>query len=110
MANRRRFTVDFKTRVALEPFCRGKTIRGIAAKHKMHPNQVSTWNRRAIDSQIARAAATVFTLALCAIVAVGVGTAHAVSETPLFIPCDDAPAEPVLKIPEPFDKFAGIAC
>ena len=110
MVKRRRFTVDFRAWVALEAFCGDKTVQEIAAKLKMHPNQVSTWKRQAIDFQIARAAVTFFALALYAIVAVGVGTAHADSETPLFIPCDDAPAEAVLKIPEPFDKFAGISC
>ena len=63
MTTRRRFTADFKAKVALETL-RGdrtvqgeeelKTIRGIvfptnAAKHRVHPSQVSTWKRQAID-------------------------------------------------------------
>ena len=46
MAKRRKFTDQFKAMDAL----RGdKTIQEIAAKHQLHPNQVSTWKRQAID-------------------------------------------------------------
>ena len=39
-----------KARVALTEALRGdKTIQEIATKHKVHPNQVSTWKRQAID-------------------------------------------------------------
>ena len=49
MTARRRFTAEFKARVALEALRGDKTVQEIAAKHKVHPNQVSTWKRRAID-------------------------------------------------------------
>ena len=49
MTKRRRFSADFKARVALEALRGDKTIQEIAAKHKVHPNQVSTWKRRAVD-------------------------------------------------------------
>ena len=49
MTTRRRFTGDFKARVALEALRGDKTVQEIAAKHKVHPNQVSTWKRQAID-------------------------------------------------------------
>ena len=49
MVTRRRFTADFKARVALEALRGDKTIQEIATKHKVHPNQVSTWKRQAID-------------------------------------------------------------
>ncbi len=49
MAKRRRFTADFKARVALEALRGDKTIQEIAAKHKVHPNQVGTWKRQAVD-------------------------------------------------------------
>ena len=39
MTNRRRFTAEFKARVALEALRGDKTIQQIAAKHKVHPNQ-----------------------------------------------------------------------
>ena len=49
MTTRRRFTADFKAKVALEALRGDRTIQEIAAKHKVHPNQVSTWKRRAMD-------------------------------------------------------------
>ncbi len=49
MTTRRRFTADFKARVALDALRGDKTIQEIATKHKVHPNQVSTWKRRAVD-------------------------------------------------------------
>ena len=49
MTKRRRFTADFKARVALDALHGGKTIQEIAARHKVHPNQVSTWKRQAVD-------------------------------------------------------------
>ena len=45
MTKRRRFSADFKARVALE--AHEATRRSIAVKHKVHPNQVSTWKRQA---------------------------------------------------------------
>jgi transposase-like protein len=49
MKTRRRFTGDFKAHIALEALRGDKTIQEIAAKHKVHPNQVSAWKRQAID-------------------------------------------------------------
>ena len=49
MTTRRRFTADFKAKVALEALRGDKTIQEIAAKHKVHPNQVSMWKRQAMD-------------------------------------------------------------
>ena len=49
MTRRRVFTADFKARVALEALRGDKTIQEIAAKHKVHPNQVSGWKRQAVD-------------------------------------------------------------
>ena len=49
MTARRRFTAEFKARVALEALRGDKTIQELAAKHKVHPNQVSTWKRQAVD-------------------------------------------------------------
>ena len=42
MRARRRFTADFKARVALEALRGDKSIQEISARHKVHPNQVST--------------------------------------------------------------------
>ena len=49
MTIRRRFTADFKAHVALEALRGDKTIQEIATRHKVHPNQVSTWKRQAMD-------------------------------------------------------------
>lgn len=48
MAKRRKFTEQFKAKVALEVLRGDKTIQQIAAKHHVHPNQVSTWKRQAV--------------------------------------------------------------
>ena len=49
MTRRRRFTSDFKARVALEALRGDQTIQEIASRHKVHTNQVSTWKRQALD-------------------------------------------------------------
>jgi transposase-like protein len=49
MTKRRRFTADFKAKVALEALRGDRTIQEIAGRHKVHPNQVSTWKRQAMD-------------------------------------------------------------
>jgi transposase-like protein len=49
MTTRRRFTSEFKARVALEALRGDKTVQEIAARHQVHPNQVSTWKRQAVD-------------------------------------------------------------
>jgi transposase-like protein len=49
MTIRRRFTSDFKAKVALEALRGDKTIQEIAGRHKVHPNQVSSWKRQAMD-------------------------------------------------------------
>ena len=49
MRTRRRFSAEFKARVALEALRGDKTVQEIAAKHQVHPNQVSAWKRQALD-------------------------------------------------------------
>jgi transposase len=49
MTKRRSFSDKVKATVALEALRRGKTAQEIAAKHKIHPRQVTTWKRQAID-------------------------------------------------------------
>ena len=46
---RRKFSDQFKAKIALEALRGDKTIQEIAAKHQLHPNQVSTWKKRAMD-------------------------------------------------------------
>ena len=49
MTTRRRFTGEFKARVALEALRGDETAQEIGSKHKVHPNQVSAWKRQAVD-------------------------------------------------------------
>ena len=49
MSKRRRFTADFKARVALDALRGDKTIQEIAARHKVHPNQVGAWKKQALE-------------------------------------------------------------
>ena len=49
MSTRRRFTGELKAKVALEALRGDKTIQEIAVRHKVHPNQVSTWKQRAVE-------------------------------------------------------------
>ena len=49
MTTRRRFTAEFKARVALAALRGDKTIQEIATRHKVHPNQVSSWKRQAVE-------------------------------------------------------------
>jgi transposase-like protein len=49
MTKRRSFSDKFKATVALEALRGDRTGQEIAAKHKVHPTQVTTWKRQAID-------------------------------------------------------------
>jgi transposase-like protein len=49
MTKRRRFSEKFKATVALGALRGGNTAQAITAKHKVHPTQVTTWKRQAID-------------------------------------------------------------
>ncbi len=49
MTTRRRFTANFKAKVALEALRGDRTVQEIAGRHKVHPNQVSAWKRQAMD-------------------------------------------------------------
>ena len=49
MTTRRRFTGDFKAKVALEALRGDRTIQEISARHNVHPDQVSTWKRQAME-------------------------------------------------------------
>ena len=49
MTKRRRFTSEFKAGVALEAIRGEQTISELAAKHGIHPNQITNWKRQAMD-------------------------------------------------------------
>jgi len=47
---RRRFSSEFKFRVALEAAKGQQTISELAGKHGVHPNQISQWKRQLLES------------------------------------------------------------
>ena len=47
MGKRRRFSAEFKARVALEALVGDKTLAELAAKHDVHPNMIAQWKRHA---------------------------------------------------------------
>ena len=49
MKTRRRFSGEFKAKVALEAIQGHWTISELAAKHQLHPNQITQWKRQAIE-------------------------------------------------------------
>ena len=46
---RRRFTAEFKKKVALEALRGADPVQAVAARYEIHPNQVSTWKRQAVE-------------------------------------------------------------
>lgn len=50
MKTRRRFTAEFKAKVALEAIRGERTISELATKHQLHPNQITQWKRQAIEN------------------------------------------------------------
>ena len=46
---RKKYSSQFKFKVALEAVKGVQTINEIASKHKVHPNQVSTWKKRFLE-------------------------------------------------------------
>lgn len=44
---RRKFTAEFKTRVALDALSNERTLSEIASKYGVHPNQVAQWKKQA---------------------------------------------------------------
>jgi transposase-like protein len=46
---RKRYDGSFKARVALEAIRGDRTVAEIAAAYGVHPNQISTWKKQALD-------------------------------------------------------------
>ncbi len=46
---RRRFSADFKAKVALEAISGELTMSELAKKHGVHPNMIAGWKRQAIE-------------------------------------------------------------
>lgn len=50
MTKRRRFSADFKAKVALAAIREEGTMAELAARFSIHPNQISTWKCEAVKS------------------------------------------------------------
>ena len=50
MKTRRRFTAEFKAKVALEAIRGERTMSELATKHQLHPNQITQWKRQAVEN------------------------------------------------------------
>jgi len=50
MSNRKRYSSEFKAKVALEAIREEETIAQIASKYEIHPNQVSEWKAQAKEN------------------------------------------------------------
>ena len=50
MKTRRRFSAEFKAKVALEAIRGERTISELVTKHQLHPNQITQWKRQAVEN------------------------------------------------------------
>ena len=53
MRSKRKFSAEFKAKVALEAIREQNTVSEIAAKHQLHPNQISQWKKQFLDNSAA---------------------------------------------------------
>ena len=52
---RRRFSAEFKAKIALEAIRGGQTIAELASRYELHPNLITSWKRQAMDNMLAPA-------------------------------------------------------
>lgn len=48
--SRRKFSADFKAKVILEALKERSTIEELARKYELHPTQINTWKREAMNN------------------------------------------------------------
>lgn len=53
MAKRRKFSAEFKAKVALEALSGELTLAELAAKFDLHPTMIAAWKRQAKDGMVA---------------------------------------------------------
>ena len=49
MRTRRRFSAEFKAKVALEAIKDHETVAELATQHGLHPTQIAAWKREAVE-------------------------------------------------------------
>jgi transposase len=49
MKTRRRFSGEFKAKVALEAIQGHQTVAELATKYELHPTQIAAWKREAVE-------------------------------------------------------------
>jgi transposase len=49
MRTRRRFSAEFKAKVALEAIKGHETVAELASRHGLHPTQIAAWKREAVQ-------------------------------------------------------------
>ena len=49
MRTRRRFSSEFKAKVALEAIKGHETVAELATRHELHPTQIAAWKREAVE-------------------------------------------------------------
>jgi transposase len=47
---RKRYSAEFKAKVALEAIKGEQTIQELGSRYSVHPNQITNWKRQAIDN------------------------------------------------------------
>jgi transposase len=52
MRTRRRFSAEFKAKVALEAIKGHETVAELAARHGLHPTQIAAWKREALEKLV----------------------------------------------------------
>ena len=50
---RRKFSPEFKARVALDAMSGEHTLAELASKYSVHPNQISTWKKQGKEGMVA---------------------------------------------------------
>ena len=46
----RRFSAEFKAKVALEAIKCHETVAELATRHSLHPTQIAAWKREAVEN------------------------------------------------------------